>query len=219
MATVWAYRVGAFSQNAASGWSHTINFSSLSDLVSQLREANLYGAVQRMAIVAHGDHPGQVITDFAPRDPMSQATSVPGLRGLGVYLSRGAMLVFVSCIAGAGDAGSQFLKSVSQQLPGCVVVGFSVWGVADSSLGSMMNPGQVQCAPNQSPLPGCRLTPWCAYAKWACGETIYRLPSDEQKNNPGRRCANPRCPGHAHEQDRCPCTTWVTDPIVLRYRP
>lgn len=144
MATVWAYRVSAFRNNPASGWSHTVNFSNVPDLLNKLEEANLRNGVTRMAIVAHGDLPSQVIMD-------GTTPVLPGtLRDLSTYLQASAMLSFVSCIAGAGDGGTMFLNNVSRNLPDRVIVGFSTWGFVDASFGAPNDPGNVQAAPGAS---------------------------------------------------------------------
>ena len=223
MATVWAYRDGAFQQNPGSGWSHTILYNSPADLETKLSSARLRGAVRRLAIFAHGNHPGHVLMD----GPTSSPVSPGSLRGLALYLRRDAMLIFVACIAGAADNGSIFLKSASRELRGRVIVGFSAWGVFDTSFGSTNDPGNVQAAPGQEPVPGARLTAWGPWAKWAYHDTIVRLPADEQNRAPNRRCANPRCPGHAYEGDvrrvptlhHCSYRDWVTDPVLRHHRP
>jgi hypothetical protein len=212
MATVWAYRVSAFRTNPKSGWSHTINFSSLPDLVSNLDDAHLHGGVEQLAIVAHGDFAGQVHMDGRT------AVSARSLSTLAPYLTSNAMLIFVSCIAGAGDTGSSFLTSVSRELPGRVIIGFSTWGFVDTTFGAPNDPGNVQAAPGGArPKAGTpRLTSWGSWAKWAYRGEIVRLPADEQKKRPGRRCASPRCPGHSSEQHRC---DWLTDPTLRSYQP
>lgn len=149
------------------------------------------------------------------------------LRWLELFLRRDAMLIFVSCIAGAADNGTIFLKRVSRELRDRVIVGFSAWGVFDSSFGSLSDPGNVQAAPGQVPVRGMRLTAWSPWAKWAYHDNIVRLPADEQDHMPNRCCANPNCPSHAPEGSRggvpalhhCPYTVWVFDPVLRRYRP
>lgn len=224
MATVWAYREGGFTGSASTGWNHTINFTSAADLATQLDAAGLAGRVARMAIVAHGDHPGQVKMDGVGR-PATPAATIGRLYAR--FLRADAMLVFVACIAGARDDGSLFLRQVSTALPGRVAVGFSIWGVFDTSFGALPNPGNVQAAPGQRPVPGARLQPWSPWAKWAHADRIVRLPSDEQEMREGRRCANPACPGHAASPPagrvptlpRCEYRDWGSEPVLISLNP
>jgi hypothetical protein len=194
MATVWAYREGAFSRTASTGWSHTINFTSPSDLATQMDAASLRGRVQRLVILAHGNRPGQLLMEGTRLGATSAA--VIG-RLYAPFLRSDAMLVLMACIAGAGDDGSLFLRRLSTELRGRVIVGFSAYGVIDSSFGGALNPGNVQAAPGQRPVSGARLEPWSPWAKWAHEDVIVRLPADEQESNAGHRCANPNCRGHA----------------------
>lgn len=216
MATVWAYRVGAFTDDRTGGWSHTVNFRSLADLRAKLDGLGLRGIVHRLAIVAHGDRPGDVLMDGAGLP----ATGAAAFGVLGPYLTPHAMLVFVACIAGAQDAGSAFLQSLSRYLAGRVIVAFSTWGQIDTSFGSASAPGNVQAAPGGVIRAGSpRLSPWGAYAKWACRGAIVRLPAEEQRLNPGNRCANPGCPGHRNADFHCDYRDWVTDRALRAYHP
>jgi hypothetical protein len=195
MATVWAWRAGHFNPNPSTGWSRTINFNNLSDLIKTLDAQGLRGSIEQLAIVAHGDFAGQV---FLEEGPLS--TTPDKLTILAPFLQHKGMMSFVSCIAGAGDGGSAFLKAVSRQLPTRVIVGYSQWGFVDT-VPARNDPGNVQVSQaGQWPAKGApRLTPWGAYAKWAYMGTIVRLPAEEQKTRPGKRCANPACPGHSSE--------------------
>jgi hypothetical protein len=208
MATVWAYREGMFPHNPRSGWSHSIHFDSLSSLVSGLEDAHLHGAVERLAVVAHG-YPGKVHMDG------NTAVSADDLSILEPYLKSNAMLIFVACNAGFEVAGNLFLTSVSRALPGRVIVAFSVWGYIDQW---PTTPGNVPAAPAaKRPKPGTPdLTPWGSYAKWAYRGQIVRWPEEEQKKLPRRRCANPRCPGHSSQLHRC---DWATDSTLRLYQP
>jgi hypothetical protein len=128
------------------------------------------------------------------------------------------MLSFVSCNAGKGPNGSLFLMQLSRELPGRVIVGFSIWGFYSQFKNE---PGNVQESINQNrPKPGTpRIGAWGEYAKWAYKGVIVREPMDEQKDFRGKHCANPHCPGHRSEHDRCPYEKWGHEPTLLRYRP
>jgi hypothetical protein len=118
------------------------------------------------------------------------------------------MLIFYSCIAGQGAEGSLLLTSLSTHLPSRTIVAFEVFGL----IGRLPNtPGAMEATTTSSPelasRPGGtigRLSPWSRFAKWAKSGKIVRLPILEQNGRPGRRCANPSCPGHAAAGDRCP---------------
>lgn len=224
MATVWAYREGAFSRTASTGWNHTINFTSPSDLAAQMDAAGLRRRVQRLVILAHGDRPGQLLMEGTRRGATSAA--VIG-RLYAPFLQSDAMLILMACIAGARDDGSLFLRRLSTELRGRVIVGFSAYGVIDSSFGAALNPGNVQAAPGQRPVPGARLYPWSPWAKWAHEDMIVRLPADEQENNAAHRCANPRCQGHVaaplHGRvptlPHCQYRDWGRTSVLLRLNP
>lgn len=224
MATVWAYREGAFSRTASTGWNHTINFTSPSDLAGQMDAAGLRGRVQRLVILAHGDRPGQLLMEGTRHGATSAA--VIG-RLYAPFLQSNAMLILMACIAGAGDDGSLFLRRLSTELRGRVIVGFSAYGVIDSSFGGALNPGNVQAAPGQRPVPGARLQPWSPWAKWAHQDMIVRLPANEQESNAGRRCANPSCPGHAAAPplgrvptlSHCRYKDWGHVPVLINLNP
>ena len=69
MATVWApfraERVGRWADQAyETGWSHTIHFSSLRDLLNGMgSRGGLRGQVTRLGVVAHGDRQGLIQLD------------------------------------------------------------------------------------------------------------------------------------------------------------
>ena len=96
MATVWSYRVGSYSSSPdlleSSGWAHVINFNSLDNLISQL--AGFENRVDRLAIVAHGDVPGDVFMNG------TEHQQAEDFARLSPYVVLGGMLIFYSCIAG-----------------------------------------------------------------------------------------------------------------------
>lgn len=208
MATVWAFRVGAWSKLPSSGWSHTIEMKGLPDLVTSMQKETLSGRVSHLAIVAHGDQPGQVILDKTLSAGNVNAFSASWSR-LGAYITRDGMLTFYSCIAGKGNEGTQLLTAISERLPGRTIVGFELYGLIGPP-GIRNAPGNMtateasdaQMAMKSSAQHG-RLTPWCPFAKRARGGQIVHYPVLEQAGRPNNTCANPRCPGHEKPQHFC----------------
>lgn len=208
MATVWAYAVGAWSKSPASGWSHTISMRGISDLVASLSAAKLNRRVTQLAIVAHGDAPGQVVLDHK-LTASNVANSSAILKRLGGYLTSDGMLTFYSCIAGRGDEGSQLLVALSNQLRGCTIVGFELYGLIGPS-GAPNLPGRMT-ATDASDAQGAmstkyqhgNLSPWCPFAKRARDGQIVHYPVLEQNGRPNKRCANPTCPGHSDPHHSC----------------
>jgi hypothetical protein len=219
MTTVWAYRIGAFNSNSDTGWGYTVQFRNIKDLLEELNKRNLVSQIDRLGIVAHGlpnDGPGGVVMDE------SNMPTPPGsLTPLRPYVKHGGMLEFVSCLAGATGAGDLFLTQLSRLFPHRVIVGYTVWGVVDTTTGSYTNPGNVPPASHRARMsPDTpRLSPWGDYAKWAFGGAIVRIPPDELTDSRTTRCANPRCPGHAKNTDRCPYKSWGNDPTLLKFNP
>ncbi len=223
MACVWAFQEGVFRSNPATGWSHTIRFGvtegqlqadGTRDLIEKLAAAGLAGMVERLAIVAHGI-PGLVYMSGRARSP----ATVGQLRDLSTYLKPGGMLSFVSCNAGAGPTGDNFLMALSRALPSRVVVGLSIYGLY-SNLGAS-DPGNVtESSDGSGYKPGApRIDAWGDYAKWAFGGAIVRYPRNEQAHYRNKRCANPQCPGHISERHRCPYASWGHDATLLAYAP
>lgn len=218
MATVWApFRtagVGQWTDRAyESGWSHTVQFSSLRDLLNSMASrGGLRGAVTRLGVVAHGDRQGliQLDRDITVTSLKEVARELNELR---LYLARDGMMEFYSCNAAAGAEGSQLLCGLSNHLPGRTVVGFTVFGETDAgdALSAMapQTPGRVREAPHGkgSGRPGRDgiLTPWHATAKWARDGRIVRAAPIERE--PDNRCANPACPGHSSALHHC--QNWV----------
>ncbi|MES1165976.1 MAG: DUF4347 domain-containing protein [Verrucomicrobiota bacterium] len=208
MATVWAYRVGAWQQKGETGWSNTMQMRGLSDLADSMERAKLRGMVSHLAIVAHGDQPGVVQLD---RILMSSNVSsfLADFANLKPYLTGDGMLTFYSCIAGKDQPGSRLLTEVSRILPGCTVVGFEVFGLIGPS-GLSNAPGSMigtdtpllQLAMKPRSQLG-RLDPWCRFAKRARDGKVIHLPVLEQNGRFNKKCANPSCPGHADPGHSC----------------
>lgn len=208
MATVWAYRVGVWTNNPGAGWNHTLSIGGLSDLSDQMEKAKLRGTVSHLAIVAHGNAPGLVQFDH----DMTAATMshfATDLARLKAYLTADAWVTFYSCIAGKDEPGSRLLIELSKQLPGRTIVGFELFGFIGPA-GALNTPGTMTAV--ETPVaqlamkPNARhgnLNPWCPFAKRARDSRIVHYPILEQNGRPGKRCANPNCPGHASPAHSC----------------
>ena len=181
----------------------------LLDLADSLERARLRGAVNQLAIVAHGDQPGVV-----QLDRLLMGSNVSSLAAdfakLKPYLTADGMLTFYSCIAGKDELGSRLLIEVSRLLPGCTIVGFEIFGVIGpaglkNDPGSMKGTGMAleQLAVDPRAQLG-RLDPWCKFAKRAKNGKIVHLPVLEQNGRFNKRCANPACPGHSDPSHSCP---------------
>lgn len=165
MATVWAPRraprIGLWQNNAYStGWSHTIPFSTLADLVESMASTPALrqrspdagpptsrltmrgpaprpleewdGRVNRLGIVAHGDQQG--VVQLERNLTASNVSSFSAeLAQLTTFLTTDAQLIFYSCIAGSGDEGTRLLVALSLYLPGRTVIGFTVMGETEAS--------------------------------------------------------------------------------------
>ncbi len=213
MARVWSYRVGAWSTTAGTGWSHNIQMTAgLAALATALGAAGLGGRVSHLAIVAHGDAPGQVILDRT-----MTASVLPGfaaeLRGLGTYLTLDGMLSFYACLAGKDAEGTALLTGISRELPGRTIVGFELYGLIGAPGQGLNRPGIMEATtaadPAMAVLPGATvgyLDPWCPFAKRALNGNLVHLPVLEQNVRPNRTCANPACGGHGSPYDAC--TGW-----------
>ena len=122
MATVWSYRVGAWTRNPGTGWSHTIAMSGLADLVDSMERFKLLGTVTHLAIVAHGDSPGTVGLEH-PLTSSSIPHFAAAFERLKGFLASDAWVTFYSCIAGKDEPGSRLLSEISRRLPERTMVG------------------------------------------------------------------------------------------------
>jgi Domain of unknown function (DUF4347) len=205
---VWAFRVGNFVQDSSSGWSYSIRFNSLKELIEALREKKLSGQVETLAIVAHGDAAGLVQLD---RDLNRSTIGSFGnaLTNLNDFLMPHGKLIFVSCLAALGQEGTELLIGISKYLPNRHIIGFTInGGMAQEGLPTL--PGQVLEAENfmrgmpaklLKELP--TLTEYSNFSKWARNGYITKIPLQEQIKRPNYRCAWSLCPGHAKPTDRC----------------
>jgi uncharacterized protein (TIGR03067 family) len=183
---VWAFRVFVFKPNKAQGWTHTIHFDTLADLLKQLRERELQGRIAKLVIVAHGDSAGLVQLDRRLTVETSESFAAD-FKQLSTFLAPEGKLMFESCQAGADEPGSLLLKRLSTYLnAGQTVIGFIVNGLGPGHLGGLA--GDIFEAPNSMPgMPASAfkgkkvlLTEDSVYAKWARAGKIVRLPVLEE---------------------------------------
>ncbi len=204
MTTIWSHyapNTGNWTNDPSTGWSLTVSFDDLGDLVDRIRRSGVgAGSVTRLAIVAHGDSDGVVRID---RDLTAGSIRYfePALRAIGRFLTRGAFLEFYSCVAAAGLSGDALLSSLSRILPGRTIVGFVINGEFTSGFDNA--PGNVGEAAHAagSGRAGVRLDPWHYAAKWARDGAIVReaIFGRDREN----RCGNPSCPGHESALHHC----------------
>lgn len=212
MATLWANYSGNnlgrwHDQAYSSGWSHTINFSSLLNLTDQMAQRNLHGNVTRLGMVAHGDSPGQVVLDrnLVRGTIHTFSREFTTMRS---FLTRNSKLIFFSCIAGMGRDGDDFLCAVSRLLPGVTVIGFVVYGITSANRNlaalSPMTPGSMRPANRLGMVYEGHglLQPWSIFSKWARNGRIVRN-SPLERDDDGH-CANPNCRGHSDRRHVCP---------------
>ena len=170
------------------------------------------GMVTKLGIVAHGDRPGVVQLDSLLTTEIVPTVSYQLVR-LRLFLAKEARLIFFSCIAGSGPAGTALLNELSRRLLGCIVIGFEVSGrmgstgipnkpgkiTADLSMPGF-KPDPVKANPSGSQI----LDEYSWFSKWSKNGVVIRIGLLEQ-GAPGRnnRCASPACRGHAKPYERC----------------
>ena len=185
---IWAYRVGAF--GPGNEWDDVISLpieNNLAFLISELERRDLRGEVTKLAIVAHGDRGGLVKTS----PPMTQSSifvdaAVCGyVSTLRDYLQPRAMVILISCMAGAGAEGTNFLRALSTFWPNRDVVGFTTSGewnpyhtVAGDifDTGMQISGGTVLDRLSPSELVARRMTERSNSSKWARNGSITRMP-------------------------------------------
>lgn len=161
------------------GWDMGLRFGRLHELASKLKEHPVFvprhvcgnwllncgpiqeGQISRLALCVHGDpgilyvnsknEPGLTIENYTDR-----AAFGTDLENIGRMTSTEAVILFMSCDAGAGEPGTMLLKAFSTVWKGRTVVGFStlggIWAVG------MKRRGAGVC--NEA---GMRDTPWTAH--------------------------------------------------------
>src|SRR5262249_35794917 len=115
------------------GWNVAIQFDSLADLADKLKEGvpmpcdnwfyecpkTSLWSINRLAIKAHGA-PGEVAVD-GKSGPILSVDSLsyfmPQLRRIGVSLSYPSTVLLMSCLAGRGPEGTDFLLKLSAIWP------------------------------------------------------------------------------------------------------
>lgn len=205
---VWAWRVGNFPSDSSSGWTQSIHFKALEDLVDTLEKKKLRRQVDTLAIVAHGDAGGLVQLDrnLTPGTLASFGETLTAMDGY--FGDWGGKLLFVSCIAALGKDGDDLLTGLSKYLPNVHVIGFTINGAMVESYPNL--PGQVYEGQNfmsgmnaklMKALPP--LTEYSPFSKWARNGYITKIPYEEQVKRPKYRCAWSLCPGHKNPIDRC----------------
>lgn len=185
---IWAYRVGAFSPG--NGWNDVISLPighNLRFLVDDLERKGCRDNVSKLAIVAHGNIGGLVQTS----PPMTQSSIFqdPAVCGpiseLRNYLRHDAKVLFVSCMAGAGAEGTNFLCALSTFWSNRTVVGFTTSGEFNGyhtvagdifDTGMQITGGTVLDRLSPSQLVARRMTEESESAKWAINGSLIRLP-------------------------------------------
>jgi hypothetical protein len=113
----------------------------------------LPGQIARLAVMAHGDRPGQIYLNGKPPDltkspPPEKAPLTPetfkdfeaALDTIGKATALDAEVLFMSCIAGRGERGAELLIMLSRLWPGRRVVGFTTIGYKHA--GKMKRPSE-----------------------------------------------------------------------------
>ena len=133
------------------GWDRAIKFSGPVDLDEKLSKAGIpKGGIGRLAIMAHGMYGGKV--DIFGQNYDEQITLNPDtveengvvLRSIGRFTQdAGSSILFMGCVAGKGEKGTELLVKLSQIWPGRTVVGFTTLGFRHS--GEMARKGNSAC--------------------------------------------------------------------------
>lgn len=169
-------------------WDHLIEFTSLSDLVGQLKRVGA-SQISKLGIVAHGNQPGLVLLD---RDltPESAPSFNAEFSALSQYMTDYGRLIFFSCKAGSGEPGTNLLNILSGSfLRKRHVIGFAVFGYIAPD-GDANTAGEVlaDLSPlNQTPnlvqadqTGDKHLTEHSWHSKWSLNGQIIRRPFNDQ---------------------------------------
>jgi hypothetical protein len=169
-------------------WEQLILFSSLGDLVGQLRKAQI-PKLEKLGIVAHGDANGvvQLERDLTAESASSFNSEFSALSG---FMEGNGRLIFFSCVAGGREPGTKLLNILSGSfLRDRYVIGFEVvgyiapGGLHNSPGGVLADLSPLQSKPNlvQADQTGDKhLTEHSWYSKWSFNGQIIRLPFFEQ---------------------------------------
>lgn len=152
--------------------------------VNALRPS-IKGQITKLGIVAHGDDGGlvKIGPDLTADTAASMAADLQQLDG---FLASYARVIFVSCIAGAGQRGSAFLNLLSGRFfPHQHIIGFDVFGLFAPELANA--PGAVNAAdlkkkPTAAGPKGKdpRLTEYSWYSKWSLDGRIIKKSLKDQ---------------------------------------
>lgn len=200
---VWAVAPGVHKVfQKTNAYPVVFDFTNLTDLNKKLQGEGCVGKVDRMVIVSHGDN-GGVLMFQPPLQGDARAVQHDLVR-LRNFLTPGARVIFIGCIAGSGEAGDILFKSISAILAGCDVVSYVLQNtVYDWATGSwkVARVGGAQ--------PVTRDDEWSEAAKWAKNGAIVRSAVEEtltfQTKDPTKklRCGSEHCPGHGKGGDVC----------------
>lgn len=132
MENVWAshHQIQAAWSDSRVTFQHVFSFNSLTELCGEMGRNGLRGRVNVLAVVAHG---GSDLGGSVRLDRILTVESVGNFDDefqlLRRYIIRDGFLIFYSCAAGFGSAGTELLKKVSGKLPTRTIIGFTVWGI------------------------------------------------------------------------------------------
>jgi len=196
---VWAYRLNqGFVFDAWGGeWNLSVGFTTLPNLVEQLKKATIAkGQLRKLAVVVHGDSGGLLQLQEGNLTASTAGRYSKDLQAIRDYLWTNARVIFYSCIAGRGEGGTALLKELSKKyFPGRHVIGFERFGkISDARLATVggQAPGAMWCGKSTVPTdPGCDppsvvdkptsqiLSEYSIYAKWSYRGEIIKKPHDE----------------------------------------
>jgi hypothetical protein len=190
-------------------WAHVIHFNALGDLAKLLTDKKLKdGQIDRLAIIAHGDASGVVQLDRV-LSPTTIGSFSSEISAVGGFVGQHGKLIFISCLAGSGPAGSQLLTMISRTLSNRHIIGFTINGAMMAGAWPSA-PGQVYEGENfisgmpATAMKGMKLlNEYSVFSKWARNGFITKIPYQEQVKNPHYKCAWSLCPGHARPTEWC----------------
>jgi hypothetical protein len=218
MAGLWVSAVGG-NWIPGDGYEHVMAIFGLEDFVRQLYDQTIFGvgSLDRIAILAHGDRPGQIVFEGKKLvvDSGNYGKYQSHFKNIGNFIKPGGRLIFYSCIAGLGKQGDQILARISRSMPERFVIGFSVI----VGLGALDSPAPTQAGrvKNLGGIPSRNLefqskqpyaNEWIAESKWAWNGMIVKPTNAEvleiqYKDEKYLRCGSIFCPGHSKMGHRC----------------
>lgn len=217
MPGLWVSAVGG-NWVPGNGYEHVMPIFGLTDFIASLYHQDKFGvgSLDRIAILAHGDKPGQILFEgkHAVVDSVSYGKYESYFKKMGLFLKPGGRLIFYSCIAGAGKKGDRILTRISRSMPGRFIVGFGViigLGAADfaapTEAGRVKNLGGIPSRSLEFQSKQPYANEWIADSKWAWNGMIVRPPNIEvvaiQCKDKELRCGSIFCAGHSKMGHRC----------------